>query len=358
MLRHGTPSATTLALASLTACLLWNPSVGAQSWPFDVTDLAGRSRIVMLVFGDAGTGGAGQHRVGAAMADVCRERRCDLALMLGDLVYEHGIEVNVRERADASFGEIIRQFDAKFAIPYKGFEAFPGFHFWAVAGNHDIDEGAPGALVTYSRFNSMWRMPAQHYQIPRLPSWLQMQAIHTDTDVRRDLNGLQVAALRQNLCAGGAERWKLAFGHQPVHNSGHHKGNGDERRARALLEPVFEECGVHIYFAGHSHHQEHLTAPGFEQVIQGAAGKSKSNNNPPSGAGLRQRFFSRTFGFGIVEIDSQRIRMDFYDVLNTAERARTWSPPAPDEVVRSYSWCATREDVGRADRVSASCPGS
>lgn len=353
MLRQGTLVATTVVLA---ASLLRGPVFGEQNWPFEITDLTGRSRLVILVFGDAGTGNAGQYRVGSAMADVCRERRCDLALMLGDLVYEDGIEVSVRDRADASFAEIIRQFDAKFARPYRGFEAFPGFHFWAVLGNHDIDAGAPGAFVTYSRFNSMWRMPAQYYRIPRLPSWLHVQAIHTDTNVRRDLNGLQVAALRQDLCAGEAERWKLAFGHQPLYNSGHHGGGGDERRARALLEPLFRECGVHVYFSGHSHHQEHLTAPGFEQVIQGAAGKSKSGNDPPSGAGLRQRFFARTFGFGVVEVDRQRLRMDFYDVLDTAEKARSWVPPGPDEIVNSYSWCATREDIGRADRTTAPCP--
>jgi len=328
---------------------------GHQTWPFGITDLGSRSRLVVLVFGDGGTGEAGQYRVGSAMADVCRARGCDLALMLGDNLYEDGVEVRVRDDAEASYAEILEQFAVKFERPYAGLAERPGFHVWAVAGNHDYEKHGAGALITYSEFSTLWRMPAQHYAVPRLPAWVQVQAIHTDTGIRRDLNGLQVASIRRGLCAEGPERWKLAFGHYPVYNSGHHGGDADERRVRALLEPVFRECGVDVYFAGHAHHQEHFTVPGFEQVIQGAAGKSKGSSDPLSGPGMRQRFFSRTFGFAIVTVDAERIAMDFYDVLNTRERERSWSPPREDEVVRSYSWCASRDEIGRAEAESLPC---
>jgi len=328
---------------------------GAQVWPFDVTDLSGRERLVLLVFGDGGTGKAGQYRVGAAMAQVCRARACDLALMLGDNLYEDGVEVRVREDAERSYAEILEQFAVKFERPYAGLAERPGFHVWAVAGNHDYERHAAGAEITYSQFSTLWRMPAQHYTVPRLPPWLQVQAVHTDTDIRRDLNGLQVAAIKRNLCAEGPERWKLAFGHYPVYNSGHHGEDANERRVRALLQPVFRECGVHAYFAGHAHHQEHLTASGFEQFIQGAAGKSKGSNDPPTGPGLRQRFFSRTFGFAVVELDAAEMRTDFYDVLNTKESASSWAPPGADEIVMSYSWCASRDEVGRPEREAGPC---
>ncbi len=347
----------TLAVVFVLGLWLGVPAtVRGQGWPFEITDLSGRDRLVILVFGDAGTGGAGQYRVGAAMADVCRERRCDLALMLGDNLYEDGVEVRIRDDADASYAEIIEQFAAKFERPYAALAEMPGFHVWVVAGNHDYERHAAGAEITYSEFSRLWRMPAQHYAIPRLPAWVQIQGIHTDTNIRRDLNGLQVASIRRSLCAEGPERWKLAFGHYPVYNSGHHGGDANERRVRALVEPVFRDCGVHVYFAGHAHHQEHFTAPGFEQVIQGAAGKSKGSSDPLTGPGLRQRFFSRTFGFGVVELDQSSIRMDFYDVLDTEEKASSWNRPTAAEVVQSYSWCGSRDDVGRADREPSPCP--
>ena len=66
------------------------------------------------------------------------------------------------------------------------------------------------------------------------------------------------------------------------------------------------ECVVHLYLSGHAHHQEHLTARGFEQVIQGAAARSKGGNNPRDEPHVRQRFFSRTFGFALVTVDPDR----------------------------------------------------
>jgi hypothetical protein len=342
-----------LALASWAGAPLDGRS---QAWPFEVTDLSARERLVILVFGDGGTGGAGQGRVGHAMAVTCRDRRCDLAIMLGDNLYEDGVEVRIRDDAEASYREIIDQFELKFARPYRGLAELPGFHVWAVAGNHDYEAHAAGAQIAYSEFSPLWRMPAQYYTVPRLPPWIQLQAIHTDTSKRRDLNGLQVAAVRRALCAEGPARWKLAFGHHPIYNSGHHRDDSDERRTRALLEPVFRECGVHVYFSGHAHHQEHLTAPGFEQVIQGAAGKSKGSSRPPRSRAVRQRVFRQTFGFAVVEIDAERVRVDFYDVLNTRETSSSWELPTPEEIVRSYSWCASRDEVGRADREPTPCP--
>ena len=46
----------------------------------------------LLVFGDSGTGRPAQKRVAEAMAQVCRERSCDAALVLGDLIYPRGVK--------------------------------------------------------------------------------------------------------------------------------------------------------------------------------------------------------------------------------------------------------------------------
>jgi hypothetical protein len=277
--------------------------------------------------------------------------------MLGDNIYENGIEVKNRDSVDGSYREILSQFDEKFESPYKQFGDLPGFHFWVALGNHDYRKNAIAALMTYSEFSKLWRFPAFHYEVPLLPDWIQIYALHTDTDERRDLNGLQVASAKRDLCeTRNPDRWKLAFGHQPTYNSGHHRNDGQEKRTRALLEePLLRDCGVHGYLAGHAHHQEHLTARGFEQVIQGAAAKSKGGNNPPKDPSLKQRHFSRNFGFAVLNVDPNRIRMDFYDVLNTREKADQVIPPTDADIVQAYSWCATREEIGRPDLDPKKC---
>ena len=329
----------------------------AQTWPFDVTDLSERESLTILVLGDSGTGREGQYRVGQAMFEVCERRQCDLGLMLGDNIYENGIEIDIRDDSGASLTEILEQFDAKFAFPYRQFSGLPGFHFWVSLGNHDYRRNATGAMVTYSEFSDLWRIPALHYEIPRLPDWVQIHAVHTDTDVRRDLNGLQVESIRRRMCdQTDTDRWKVLFGHQPVYNSGHHRNDGNERRTRALLEqPLLLECDIHFYLSGHAHHQEHVTAHGFEQVIQGAAGKSTGRNNPRRELHVQQRFFSRTFGFAVLRLDPVNARLDFYDVLNTRERADEVAAPRPEEIVLSYSWCGTRAQIGQPSRTPSPC---
>lgn len=331
--------------------------IGAQT--YERTDLREQDRLVILVFGDSGTGDAGQHRVGRAMYETCRERDCRFALMLGDNVYDNGIEVKARDSVPGSYQEILDQFDEKFEAPYRRFEEIEGFRFWAVLGNHDYRRNTLATWVTYTQFSKLWRLPALHYEVPELPEWVEIYGLHTDSDVRRDLNGLQVLAAKRSLCGERdgkrADRWKIVFGHQPVHNNGHHQNDANERRVRALLEaPLFRECGVHLYASGHAHHQEHVTANGFEQIIQGASAKSKGRNKSPAITRTTQRHFSREFGFAILEIDPDRLRLDFYDVLGTREKGEV-VPPGPEDIFRSYSWCGTRDDIGKPASPARAC---
>jgi len=146
------------------------------------------------------------------------------------------------------------------------------------------------------------------------------------------------------------------FGHQPIYNSGHHRDDANERRTRSLVEePLLRACGVHLYLAGHAHHQEHVTATGFEHVIQGAAGKSKGSNRQPKLPGVTQRHFSGEFGFAILEIDAETLRLNFYDVFNTKEKGDTVEAPRPEDIFASYSWCGSRDDVGKPSSSPRPC---
>jgi len=87
------------------------------------------------------------------MFDACQAQGCNMAVMLGDNIYEKGIKVDSRDDERASFREIVAQFDEKFAKPYEPFGALTGFHLWAVLGNHDYRRNASGTMVRYSEFS-------------------------------------------------------------------------------------------------------------------------------------------------------------------------------------------------------------
>jgi tartrate-resistant acid phosphatase type 5 len=345
---------TLVALLALLAAGAGIGSAGQGGRPGD-PDLRAQNPLVLLVFGDSGTGEAGQRRVGEAMAATCRARGCHLGLLLGDALYSNGLEVKTQSDAARSRDELLEQLRRKFEQPYASLRDIPGFRIWVALGNHDYRSGSVSALFDYSQVSGLWRLPAYHYDVPGLPDWLQLRAVHTDTDERRDLNGLQVEVLRSALCTERTvPRWKLVFGHHPLYSSGQHGGDGNERRVRAMLEPLLRECGVHAYFAGHDHHQEHLSAPGFEQIVQGAAAKTRDANRPRRSAPARQRHYSGTFGFAIVDLRPDTLRADFYDVRNTREGG-AFTPPRPDEIVLRYSWCGRREDAGHPETDAPGC---
>jgi predicted phosphodiesterase len=317
--------------------------------PLEVADHRQNDRLVILAFGDSGTGHGGQYRVGNAMYQICRQRACDLALMMGDNIYENGIAVTDLSSAEASLREIRAQFEEKFEGPYQQFEQFGRFDFWAVLGNHDYRRNSAYSQVMYTWESKLWRTPAYYFDVPYLPDWIQIYGIHTDTDEKRDFNGLQVGAIRRALCdeKRDPERWKLVFGHQPLVNHGHHESSGTERRMNALFGPAVRSCGVDVYLAGHAHHQEHITLGGYEQIIQGAAGKSKGGNSYKQKPGVRQRYFAKDFGFAILEATRDELRIDFYSVAGTAEKMPRGQHAQPAEIQKKHSAVFRKGETGK-----------
>ena len=56
-----------------------------------------------------------------------------------------------------------------------------------------------------------------------------------------------------------------------------------------------------------------------------------------------------------IEVNPERIRLDFYDVLNTRENGQNFTPPAEGEIVLGHSWCGTREEIGRPEFDASLC---
>lgn len=246
--------------------------------------------FVFAVFGDTGMGGRSQHQVAQAMHRICQERGCRFTLLVGDNIYDSGVSSVDDPR-----------FQTRFERPYAIFGDYP---FYLIPGNHDWD-GNVQAQIDYSSRSTRWRMPHFHYPVPGLPPWLTIYGLDT---VKMDQG--QIEAARNRLC--GAPGWRILFGHYPIFSNGDH---GDSSKLIRRLLPLIGECKVQAYFAGHDHHQEHISAPGFEAFIQGAGASvrgvgSRAAPHPQRG---RQRFAVAKLGFAVAEFSPERMKIDFYD---------------------------------------------
>jgi hypothetical protein len=271
-------------------------------------DHRGSNRLRFLVFGDSGTGEREQYTVGRHMAEECKTRGgCDFALMLGDNLYGRGLKPLRETDEGPLFDEKFRE---RFERPY---EPLGTIDLWLVPGNHDWASARKiDTEIAYSRHSSRWRMPARDFAVPWLPDWIRIYGLDT-TALARGRNVEQLERAHDHLCAG--EGWRLLFGHHPVYTSGRHaRADGSYPKARdALLGPLIESCGVQLYFAGHDHHQEHLRAFAFDQIVQGAAAKLRKVHTVKRRADdVEQLAAESLFGFAIVDVTPQRLELRFF----------------------------------------------
>lgn len=300
-----------------------------------------QERVTFLVFGDVGAGqapeeGAEQLRVAKAMTGVCPPRsltapaadgspRCDFALIVGDLIYPSGIESVWDPLLGSRFEDAYRHFGT--------------FDFFLVPGNHDY-LGSITAQLEYSYFSDRWRMPARHYALPDLPSWLNIYGLDTsglvnDEDLPKssDTSEEQLEDLRAKFC--GKDGWRLLFGHHPPFSSGKH---GGVEAMGIRLGHLAAECPFDLYMAGHDHHQEHIQTELFDVLIQGAGGAEvkdvTQHPEPQVGrlgddlAATYQQMFARTaHGFAVVDATPEVLDVRFYDVSRWNYEAGVFTDP-------------------------------
>jgi tartrate-resistant acid phosphatase type 5 len=259
--------------------------------------VAAQSDYTLLVFGDSGTGKEDQKLVAAAMAQVCQQSGCDAAIVLGDLIYPRGVE-----SVDDSL------FKTNFEEPYAGVGPFP---FWMSLGNHD-HKGSIDAQVAYGRSGASqrWKMPAAYYAVEGLPDWLHIYALDTEVFSGKEKapDPVQAEQARAALC--GKSGWRLLMGHHPIYSHGVH---GSNAHVSSYLDAVIRDCRVQAYFAGHDHHQEHISAPSLEQFIEGAAAKLRRVKQADPADGTTQRFARSTLGFAIAAFTERTMDVRFFD---------------------------------------------
>ena len=235
----------------------------------------GDSKTRLAVVGDFGTGESDEFAVAAQMLEAHRKASLDLVLAVGDNIYPNGSA---------------RYFVKHFEQPFEGLLK-EHVKFYAVLGNHDVEEGRKDQL-NYSLFNMDG---SNYYLISRgngLVDFFMLDSTAFDVGQTTWL---------ENALRGSRAIWKIAAMHHPVYSSG--KKHGSDTRLRSVLEPLFTRYHVQVVFAGHDHVYER-TKPqhGIQYFITGAGGKMRRGDIDMRSP-LRAASYDLDNSFMLIEID-------------------------------------------------------
>lgn len=285
-----------IALSVLLAC--GAPPAGGDLGPRPVRD---PDVVRFVAVGDSGRDTPALHAVSSAIARVCAERGCDLGLMLGDNLYDRGMDGPDDPRIDA------------ITEPLRA----TGLSWYLVNGNHDYAWVAGDQRSAWVR-GWATRTPDVAYPAP----WYRFEAgpaafVALDTTQAFWWGaGAQLAWLEAT--PPSTTRWRVVFGHHPLRSNGRHGNAGayegwvnlpfaSGRSVRELLDAAV--CpSTDLYLAGHDHNLELLDHCGARLIVSGAASRTR----PLVDRGNRTTFEGSAPGFVWVEL-ARRGRVLFFD---------------------------------------------
>jgi 3',5'-cyclic AMP phosphodiesterase CpdA len=203
----------------------------------------------------------------------------DLIVAAGDNVYPNGSGRYFAKHVEQPFAGIIKD-----RVP-----------FYAVLGNHDVDEGRQDQCQ-YPLFN----MGGNNYYTIKKGDGLAELFMLDSTD----FDATQAHWLELALQASKA-RWKIAVFHHPIYSSG--KKHGSSIGLRKQLEPLFTRNGVQIAFSGHDHIYER-TKPleGIQYFVTGAGGKTRRGDIDMKSE-FRQVSYDEDNHFMLIEVEDKQV---------------------------------------------------
>lgn len=247
------------------------------------------SKTRFAVIGDFGTGCDDQIGIGKCMLDHHGKLPFDFVLTVGDNIYPNGAG---------------RYFSKNFEDPFAGLlrDQVP---FYAVFGNHDVEEGRQDQLQ-YPNFNMAGK---RYYNVRKANGMVEFFMLDsTDMDIT------QISWL-ENALKTSTARWKIALTHHSLYSSA--KKHGDTPKLREKIEPLFTRYGVKVAFAGHDHTYER-TKPqqDVQYFVTGAGGKIRRGDldrkSPILAVG-----YDRDNSFMVIELDERE--MSFQSVCETGQ---------------------------------------
>jgi predicted phosphodiesterase len=141
-------------------------------------------------------------------------------------------------------------------------------------------------------------MPALYYSFTAGP--VQFFALATQA-----WSETQAAWLDREL-AQSAARWKIVYGHHGIYSYGTHGPTPELQRS---LLPILKDR-ANLYIFGHEHIVQDLREENGVHFLNAPAGGQTAR---PAKSGPLTLFADSFFGFMALEIDGDRIRVDFID---------------------------------------------
>lgn len=183
-------------------------------------------------------------------------------LVVDEVLAEHALVV-VNTGDLVSYGDDVTIWNRFFEI--EGALLSSSWYFAAV-GNHDE---VGGAGIPY--FNSMLYTEGSpdeshgNYAIDLgLAGLVVIDAFTTDWSSPE-----AQAWLEENLAKLASKPWLFFMAHPPIYTFSYHE---PWLEARALIQPLLEEYGVDMVFAGHNHCYEHFLVNGIDYITTGGGG--------------------------------------------------------------------------------------
>jgi hypothetical protein len=312
----------------------------------DFTDSGVAANVTkFVVIGDTGKGNADQRKVAMAIRDHCAANGCDFVLMLGDNIYDAGVDSVTHP-----------DWQTKFEIPYNDVN----LPFYVALGNHDNggnlfgiyeaggigNEFEKGKIeVDYTQVSTKWNMPATHYTF----TFNNVGFIVLDTNaiIWDDTTyGDQSQWIPTAVSEVAGKRWVFTAGHHPYRSNGTH-GNAGEYDAPELagmiipnplpiqngetVKSFFDQhvCGIsQVYFAGHDHSRQWINEPtqlcGTEMIISGAGASTTEIQERGNAVHYED---ADKVGFMYVVVDGDTFKGEFRDGNGALDFSRTFQHP-------------------------------
>jgi 3',5'-cyclic AMP phosphodiesterase CpdA len=254
-------------------------SAGAFIKPASIFAAPAKDRMRFAVIGDWGTGDSDEAKTASQLITSHQSASLDFVIAAGDNVYPNGSGRYFGKHFEQPFQHLIKD----------------KINFYAVLGNHDIEEGRQDQCQ-YPLFNMGGK---NYYKLEKgdgLADFFMLDS--TDFDA-------QQAGWLENGLKSSKAKWKVAVFHHPIYSSG--KKHGSAFGLRKQLEPLFTKYGVNLALSGHDHIYERTKLQqGIQYFVTGAGGKCRRGD-----INLKSDFRAFTYDednhYMVFEIDDKQI---------------------------------------------------
>lgn len=204
----------------------------------------------ICIVGDTGSGNKEQYKVAEHIQLVHKNKPLEAVLILGDNIYEHGVDSIDDE-----------QFMTKFEEPYKSID----LPFYLLLGNHDYanisgtDAFTEHAIhqINYHNRSDKWNMPKRYYSVALGNCEFFMLDTNLENMTKNEIDK-QIKYFR-NKIKKSKKSHKYLCGHHTWRSTGGH-GNADPQFEKFMRKIVYG-TNIRGYFCGHDHCKNHITIP-------------------------------------------------------------------------------------------------